>query len=270
MFIAGLDFTSNPGHTKKNKIIIAEIINENVTIKEFLVFSDFKALTNFFSESGPLFCGCDFPFNFPVDYQNELSISNFTNMKKFIKKFDKNEFKTLLRKIQNQRKTGNKYTYRLTDKENSAGSPVNVINPPIGLMLFEGLKMFASIDCSVYPFEKVDTNKINFFEVYPKSFLKNNNFLNQYKNENKNIEYQFYNRKKYTIAIKKFIEEKLQLRILIPNKIEQELYIDFRGDVLDAFICLTITLNIYKKKLHKCPLKKIYKKEGFIFNGLEN
>ena len=30
------------------------------------------------------------------------------------------------------------------------------------------------------------------------------------------------NRKKYTIAIKKFIEEKLQLRILIPNKIEQE------------------------------------------------
>ena len=39
--------------------------------------------------------------------------------------------------------------------------------------------------------------------------------------------------------------------ILIPNKIEQEFYIDFRGDVLDAFICLTITLNIYKKKLHK-------------------
>ena len=38
-------------------------------------------------------------------------------MKKLIKKFDKNGFKTLLRKIQNQRKTGNKYTYRLTDKE---------------------------------------------------------------------------------------------------------------------------------------------------------
>ena len=118
MFIAGLDFTSNP--IKKNKIIIAEIINENVIITCF-----FSSYEFFFRIRN--FCGCDFPFNFPVDYQNELSISNFTNMKKFIKKFDKNEFKTLLRKIQNQRKTGNKYTYRFM--MDSAGSPVNVINP---------------------------------------------------------------------------------------------------------------------------------------------
>ena len=62
----------------------------------------------------------------------------------------------------------------------------------------------------------------------------------------------------------------MQLEISIPSHIEQECLLDYKGDVLDAFICLTITLNIYKKKLHKCPLKKIYKNEGFIFNGLEN
>ena len=270
MLIAGLDFTSNPTNSKKNIIITSQILDNKILVRKLLHFSDFESLIEFFSKSSPILCGCDFPFNFPLDYQKEFGLKNFNDTKKLIAKFNKNEFKNSLRKIQKHREYGFKYSYRLTDKENFASSPVNVINPPTGLMLYEGLKMFSSLDCCVYPFEKMNLKKNNFFETYPKIFLKLNNFTEKYKDEKHNNSDQLYVRKKYISFIKKVIRKKMQLEISMPSHIEQECLLDYKGDVLDAFICMTITLNLYYNNLYKYPVSKVYKKEGFIFNGLES
>jgi len=61
----------------------------------------------------------------------------------------------------------------------------------------------------------------------------------------------------------------MQLAISIPSHIEQECLLDYKGDVLDALICMTITLNLYHNNLYKYSVSDEYKKEGFIFNGLE-
>ena len=61
----------------------------------------------------------------------------------------------------------------------------------------------------------------------------------------------------------------MQLKISIPSHIEKQCLLDYKGDVLDALICMTITLNLYHKKLYKYTVSDQYKKEGFIFNGLE-
>ena len=269
MLIAGLDFTSNPTNSKKNTIITSQVIDNKVVIKKLLLFFDFKSLIEFFSKSSPIVCGCDFPFNLPFDYQREFGLKNFKDTRKLVGKFNKIEFKNSLRKIQKLREYGFKYSYRLTDKENFASSPVNVINPPTGLMLYEGLKMFSSLDCCVYPFEKMNLKKNNFFETYPKIFLKLNNLTEKYKNEKYNISNQLYVRKKYISYIKKFIRNKMQLEISIPSHIEEQCLFDYKGDVLDALICMIITLNLYHNNLYKYSVSDEYKKEGFIFNGLE-
>ena len=270
MLIAGLDFTSNPTNSKKNTIITSQVIDNKIVVKKLLLFCDFKSLIEFFAKSSPIFCGCDFPFNFPLDYQKEFNLKNFNDTKKLVGKFNRNEFKNSLRKMQKHRDYGFKYSYRSTDKDNFASSPVNVINPPTGLMLYEGLKMFSSLDCCVYPFEKMNMKKNNFFETYPKIFLKLNNLTEKYKNEKYNLSNQLNVRKKYISFIKKIILKKMQLEISIPSHIERQCILDFRGDVLDALICMTITINLYHKNFYKYPVSDEYKKEGFIFNGLES
>ena len=39
----------------------------------------------------------------------------------------------------------------------------------------------------------------------------------------------------------------MQLEISIPSHIEKQCLLDYKGDVLDALICMTITLNLYRK-----------------------
>ena len=147
---------------------------------------------------------------------------------------------------------------------------MNVINPPTGLMLYEGLKIFSSLDCRVYPFEKINLKKINFFETYPKIFLKLNNLNERYKNEKHNDLNQLHVRERYISYIKKIILKKMHLDILIPSHIEKQCILDYRGDVLDALICMIITLNFYHNHLYRYTVKDVYKKEGLIFNGLES
>ena len=52
----------------------------------------------------------------------------------------------------------------------------------------------------------------------------------------------------------------MQLEISIPSHIEQQCLLDYKGDVLDAFICMTITLNLYYNNLYKYPVSKNIKK----------
>ena len=115
----------------------------------------------------------------------------------------------------------------------------------------------------------MNLKKNNFFETYPKIFLKLNNLTEKYKNEKHNNSDQLYVRKKYISFIKKFIRKKMQLEISIPSHIEEQCLLDYKGDVLDALICMIITLNLYHNNLYKYSVSDEYKKEGFIFNGLE-
>ena len=43
----------------------------------------------------------------------------------------------------------------------------------------------------------------------------------------------------------------MQLEISIPSHIEQQCLLDYKGDVLDALICMIITLNLYHNNLYK-------------------
>ena len=97
MLIAGLDFTSNPTNSKKNTIITSQVIDNKVVIKKLLLFYDFKSLIEFFSKSSPIVCGCDFPFNLPLDYQREFGLKNFKDTRKLVGKFNKIEFKNYYR-----------------------------------------------------------------------------------------------------------------------------------------------------------------------------
>ena len=68
--------------------------------------------------------------------------------------------------------------------------------------------MFSSLDCCTYPFEKMNLKKNNFFETYPKIFLKLYNLTEKYKNEKQNNLDQLYVRKKYISFIKKLLGKK--------------------------------------------------------------
>ena len=80
---------------QKNIIITSQILDNKILVKKLLLFSDFESLIEFFSKSSPILCGCDFPFNFPLDYQKEFGLKNFNDTKKLIAKFNKKNSKIL-------------------------------------------------------------------------------------------------------------------------------------------------------------------------------
>ncbi len=165
--VFGVDFTSAP--SRKKAIVVAQgtVIGERVAISKVVQLVDFAAFDTLLATPGPWVAAFDLPFGLPRDLVTTLNWPNqWTELMRHIACIGKHEFKDALNTVRQPRPVGSRYIPRKGDAAAGSSSPMKLVNPPVGLMFFEGAPRIARSGVSVIPCAPSDDKRVA-LEGYP-------------------------------------------------------------------------------------------------------
>jgi hypothetical protein len=236
--VLGVDFTSAPRRAKP--ITVAHgFFDKNLLhiekIEELENFRDFEALLR---RPGPWIGGFDFPFGLPREAVEALKWPTaWSAMTRHCSGLGKPEFKKLLDRYRESRVPGKRYATRRGDAVSGAHPAVKLVNPPVGLMFFEGAPRLAAAGLTVPCLCDGDPARIA-LEAYPGLLVRKHLGIRvPYKNDSRGKQTVAHRavRRKIGRAIKS--GEPHGIEVKLADAIERRMVDDPSGDSLDAVIC---------------------------------
>ena len=165
--ILGVDFTSAPNPRKSITVARAALTGvqlEFTAIDPLTSFAEFDALLQ---TPGPWVGGFDFPFGLPRELVITLGWPQaWPQMVRRIQALGKDAFKDALNAVRESRPMGSRYLPRRGDAAAGSSSPMKLVNPPVGLMFFEGAPRLLAAGVCVLPCAPSDDSRIA-LEGYP-------------------------------------------------------------------------------------------------------
>ncbi len=247
--IFGFDFTSAPSRRKSITHACAVLqINKKNTRAELLVSSvarlaSFGAFELALKIPGPWVAGFDFPFGLPRKLVETLDWPNdWAGLVSHIHAIGKPAFKTALDGVRESRPIGARYIARRGDHVAGSSSPMKLVNPPVGLMFFEGAPRLLRSNVSVIPCAPSADMRIA-LEAYP-GFLVRQITKKSYKKDGPDglISERVATRCMIVRALTHPTNQSAQqalhgLVVRMNAPLEQECIQDGTGDTLDAILC---------------------------------
>ena len=236
--ILGVDFTSAPGPRKALTVAHAELADARLTITDIdhvTSFTDFEALLQ---TPGPWVGGFDFPFGLPRELVITLGWPHaWPQMVKHVQALGKDAFKAALNAVRESRPMGSRYIARRGDAAAGSSSPMKLVNPPVGLMFFEGAPRLLAAGVCVHPCAPSQDSRIA-LEAYP-GYLARQITRASYKKDGK--EGARADRREARTAIIEALTaghaSVAPLELVVPNLLKSLCVEDGSGDVLDAVLC---------------------------------
>lgn len=165
--LLGVDFTSAPSRRKRITVAAANLHDRRLTIARIDRFSDFGAFERMLGIPGPWVGGFDFPFGLPRELVLQLGWpTSWAQLMMHIREIGKPAYVAALNQVRQSRPYGARYLSRRGDALAGSSSPMKLVNPPVGLMLFEGAPRLLQAGLSIVPCAASDDNRIA-VEVYP-------------------------------------------------------------------------------------------------------
>jgi hypothetical protein len=171
--IFGFDFTSAPSVHKSITQACAVLVHGTESAHAQLLVSSVARLTTFaafekaLSTPGPWVAGFDFPFGLPRELVSTLGWpDDWARLVSHVRDIGKPAFKAALNAVRESRPMGARYIARRGDLAAGASSPMKLVNPPVGLMFFEGAQRLLSSKVSVIPCAPAAERRIA-LEAYP-------------------------------------------------------------------------------------------------------
>jgi len=119
------------------------------SVEAMPAFDDFE---KFLARPGPWLAGFDLPFGLPRELVHALGWPlQWDELMRHISGQSRAGFAAALDGIRVQRPYGNRYIARRGDLRAGSSSPMKLVNPPVGLMLFEGATRLWRSGVSVVP-----------------------------------------------------------------------------------------------------------------------
>jgi hypothetical protein len=236
--VFGIDFTSAPRRAKAITVARGELHDRALVIGDVWRLESFDAFEAFLETSGPWTGGFDFPFGLPRELVATLSWpEQWRALVQHVRMIGKDEFKSALTRIRESRPVGSKYVERRGDRASGSSSPMKLVNPPVGLMFFEGTPRLANAGVSVFPCAPNDDSRVA-LEAYP-GFLARQITKKSYKKDGKDGNTPSRLDARHTIvgALPEFVRVEYALELTIPETLDRECVSDGSGDVLDAVLC---------------------------------
>ncbi len=247
--IFGFDFTSAPSRRKSITHACAVLqIDKKNTRTELLVSSvarlaTFDAFELALAIPGPWVAGFDFPFGLPRELVETLDWPNdWAGLVSHIQAIGKPAFKTALDCVRESRPVGARYIARRGDLPAGSSSPMKLVNPPVGLMFFEGAPRLLRSNASVIPCAPSADTRIA-LEAYP-GFLARQIIKESYKKDGREglTPERLTARRIIVRALthppSQLAEQALQGLVVQMNAtLEEECVQDGSGDTLDAILC---------------------------------
>ena len=236
--ILGVDFTSAPGSRKAITVAHAELIGARLTfaaISHLTTFADFEALLR---TPGPWVGGFDFPFGLPRELVVTLGWpEHWPQLIRHSQAIGKDAFKEALNAVRKSRPMGSRYIARHGDAAAGSSSPMKLVNPPVGLMFFEGAPRLLAAGVNVVPCAPSDDSRIA-LEAYP-GYLARQITRASYKKDGQ--EGARPDRREARIEILEALVSGhtsfVPLELVLPSALKSLGIDDGSGDVLDAVLC---------------------------------
>ena len=236
--ILGIDFTSAPGPRKSIAVARAALVDNQLkvaAIDHLTSFAQFEALLQ---TPGPWVGGFDFPFGLPRELVVTLGWpQDWPQLVKHIQSLGKEAFKAALNTVRESRPIGSRYIARRGDAASGSSSPMKLVNPPVGLMFFEGAPRLFAAGVSVLPCAPSADSRIA-LEAYP-GFLARKITCASYKKDGKDGVRPSRREARIEIlaAITSAHASVAPLQLILPSAVKNRCIDDGSGDSLDAVLC---------------------------------
>lgn len=140
MRLLGVDFTSAPRRAKAITVASGRFVADGVLqVEAFRCCNDWPAFEALLAEPGPWCGGFDFPFGLPRELVVQLGWpQDWAGLVRQVRALGKPAFRAALDAVREARPAGSRYIHRACDRVAKSHSPMKFVNPPVGLMFFEG------------------------------------------------------------------------------------------------------------------------------------
>jgi hypothetical protein len=136
----GVDFTSAPRRAKPITVAHGRLTPEGVRLEALESMADWPAFEALLKRPGPWLGAFDFPFGLPREGVCAMGWPDrsWATLVRHVAGLDKAAFRAALDADRMARPMGARYPHRRTDAAARSHSPMKLVNPPVGLMFFEG------------------------------------------------------------------------------------------------------------------------------------
>jgi len=239
MKLIGVDFTSAPSRRKPITVAHGWLDGHTLVCERVDRHSDWHAYEETLRLPGPWLGAFDFPFGLPRDGVTSLGWPDrWPALVAHCAELGKERFKAALNTDRVGRPYGARYPHRATDEPARSHSPFKLVNPPVGMMFFEGAHRLLAAGVSIPGMHQGDPQRVA-VEAYPALVAR----------KVSNAPYKSDDRIKQTPERETVRQEILAalsagrltcgLAVALPATLATQARDDGSGDLLDALLALT-------------------------------
>ena len=236
--VLGVDFTSAPFRRKPIVVARGELVASTLTVTQIAQLVDFDAFGALLAEPGPWVGAFDLPFGLPRELVTTLDWPvRWRELITHLSVLGKPAFKDALNAVRESRPMGARYLPRKGDAAAGSSSPMKLVNPPVGLMFFEGAPRIAQSGVSIIPCAPNADTRVA-LEAYP-GFLARQITKESYKKDG--LEGRTPSRQRNRAIIVNALltghDAIRELVVEVPETLRVQCIEDGNGDALDSVLC---------------------------------
>ena len=165
--IHGVDFTSRPRPRKPVTIASGRLAASAFRLEALVEIAQWQEFECWLRRPGPWIAGLDFPFGLPREAVADLALPHpWPQLVAHLRGQTRDAFRAQLDRYRESRPMGRRYAHRVTDYPAGSHSPLKLVNPPVGLMFFEGAPRLLDAGLSIPGLHAGDPSRIA-VEAYP-------------------------------------------------------------------------------------------------------
>jgi hypothetical protein len=237
MRVLGVDFTSQPRRGKPLTVAEGTVEGDVLTVTEVRELPGFAVYDAVLGSPGPWVAAVDHPFGLPRGFVAAAGWPlDWAGLVAHVAAAGKAAFREAVADFTAPRPAGHKYVRRRTEELLPfAASPLNLVNPPVGLMFLTGAPRLLAAGCTVLPCRPDgDPGRIA-VEGYPAAVVRALVGREPYKDGG-------WRSGRARAAILDGLEQRLPataygLHLALPEPHRTNALLDGRGDLLDAVLC---------------------------------
>jgi len=214
------------------------LVKRRLTINDINTLDNFAAFDELLAEPGPWIGGFDLPLGLPRELVTLLDWpTTWRELVIHTESIGKDAFKAALNRVRESRPMGARYIPRRGDAAAGSSSPMKLVNPPVGLMFFEGAPRIARSGVSVIPCAPTEDSRI-VLEAYP-GFLARQFTKTSYKKDGPEGRTAARERNREIIVdgLSSASVVMGDLHVDMPQSLRLRCVADGSGDALDAVLC---------------------------------
>ena len=237
MTLYGLDFTSRPTARKPLTLAEGKWLGDTVEVAVVHRLGSFSAWEAVLATPGPWLMGCDFPFGLPRDLIHYLGWPEtaWAATVQALASTPREQLESLFKPYRDAQPVGQKYAHRAADRAAFSSSSMKLVNPPVGLMLYEGAPRLLAAGVTLPGLHEGDPARLA-LEAYPGWLARKVLGRAPYKNDAKAKQSPSHTAHRQQLLTES--PEVLGLRLSIAPHAAEAAVADASGDTVDAVLCL--------------------------------